>query len=145
MKRRSFLKTTLATTAYGVAPFNILRAGESPNSKLNVAIVGCGQQGSSNARSLQRAGANIVALCDVHASWCKAAIRNQKWLHGLKLWTDYRVMFDQIGTDVPNWPPFCFIENDRTHGNPIEHYGDLDLEMARKKLPQTGYIREFMA
>ncbi|MEZ5301392.1 MAG: DUF1552 domain-containing protein [Verrucomicrobiales bacterium] len=30
------------------------------------------------------------------------------------------------------------------HGNPIEHYGDLDLEMARKKLPQTGPIRQFM-
>jgi hypothetical protein len=31
------------------------------------------------------------------------------------------------------------------HGNPIEHYGDLDLEMARKKLPQTGAIKQFMA
>ncbi|MEM7392771.1 MAG: DUF1552 domain-containing protein [Verrucomicrobiota bacterium] len=30
------------------------------------------------------------------------------------------------------------------HGNPIEHYGDLDLEMARKKLPQTGSIQPFM-
>ncbi len=31
------------------------------------------------------------------------------------------------------------------HGNPIEHYGDLDLEMSRKKLPQTGAIKQFMA
>lgn len=30
------------------------------------------------------------------------------------------------------------------HGNPIEHYGDLDLEMARKKLDQTGAIQQFM-
>jgi len=30
------------------------------------------------------------------------------------------------------------------HGNPIEHYGDLDLEMARKKLPQTGAIKQLM-
>ena len=29
--------------------------------------------------------------------------------------------FDQyFGTDVPNWPPFCFIENDRTLGTPSE-------------------------
>ena len=35
MKRRSFLKATLATTAFGTAPFNILPAGPSPNSKLN--------------------------------------------------------------------------------------------------------------
>jgi len=30
------------------------------------------------------------------------------------------------------------------HGNPIEHYGDLDPEMARKKLPQTGPIQQLM-
>ncbi|MFK7911998.1 MAG: DUF1552 domain-containing protein [Akkermansiaceae bacterium] len=31
------------------------------------------------------------------------------------------------------------------HGNPIEHYGDLDLEMARKKLDQKGAIKQFMS
>ncbi len=31
-----------------------------------------------------------------------------------------------------------------THGNMIEHYGDLDLEMALKKLKQTGSIEQFM-
>ncbi|MBI1371290.1 MAG: DUF1552 domain-containing protein [Phycisphaera sp.] len=31
------------------------------------------------------------------------------------------------------------------HGNPIEHYGDLDVEMARKKLDQTGAIQQFMS
>ncbi len=31
------------------------------------------------------------------------------------------------------------------HGNPIEHYGDLDAEMSRKKLPQTGPIQQFMS
>ena len=30
-------------------------------------------------------------------------------------------------------------------GNPIEHYGDLDLAMSRKKMPQTGPIEQFMA
>lgn len=30
------------------------------------------------------------------------------------------------------------------YGNPIEHYGDLDLEMARKKLDQVGAIKQFM-
>lgn len=30
------------------------------------------------------------------------------------------------------------------HGNPIKHYGDLDLEMSRKKLDQTGAIKQFM-
>ena len=31
------------------------------------------------------------------------------------------------------------------YGNPIEHYGDLDLEMSRKKMHQTGAIEQFMA
>jgi hypothetical protein len=31
------------------------------------------------------------------------------------------------------------------HGNPIEHYGDLDLEMSRKKFDQTGPIKQFLA
>lgn len=31
------------------------------------------------------------------------------------------------------------------HGNPIEHYGDFDLEMSRKKLDQSGAIRQFWA
>lgn len=31
------------------------------------------------------------------------------------------------------------------HGNPIEHYGDLDLEMARKKLDQKGSIKQFIS
>jgi hypothetical protein len=30
------------------------------------------------------------------------------------------------------------------HGNPIKHYGDLDLEMSRKKLDQTGAIKQLM-
>ena len=31
------------------------------------------------------------------------------------------------------------------HGNSIKHYGDLDLEMSRKKLDQVGAIKQFLA
>jgi hypothetical protein len=30
------------------------------------------------------------------------------------------------------------------YGNPIEHYGDFDIETARKKIDQTGAIKQFM-
>ena len=30
------------------------------------------------------------------------------------------------------------------HGNPIEHYGDFDLEMSRKKLDQRGAIQQLI-
>jgi len=31
------------------------------------------------------------------------------------------------------------------HGNPIEHYGDFDLEMSRKKINQTGAIKQLIS
>ena len=51
--------------------------------------------------------------------------------------------------------PFYGTENHKTlsnwyttllnaYGNPIDHYGDLDLVMTRKKLPQKGAIDRFM-
>jgi arylsulfatase A len=41
-----------------------------------------------------------------------------------------------FGTDVPNWPPFCFIENDRTLGIPTEF---LPREsMAKNQASQQG-------
>jgi len=37
--------------------------------------------------------------------------------------------FDQyFGVDIPNWPPFCFIENDRTIGIPTEFLPQVLLE-----------------
>ena len=30
------------------------------------------------------------------------------------------------------------------YGNPVKHYGDLDVEMTRKKMPQTGAIKRFI-
>jgi arylsulfatase A-like enzyme len=35
---------------------------------------------------------------------------------------------DYFGTDVPNYPPYCFIENDRTLGQPTEQKKDRDLD-----------------
>ena len=47
------------------------------------------------------------------------------------------VGFDEyFGTDVPNWPPYCFIENDRTVGIPSE-YGDAKL-FVRNQASQQG-------
>ncbi len=37
----------------------------------------------------------------------------------------------------------CYTTLLNAHGNPIKHYGDLDLELSRKKLAQTGSIKEF--
>jgi len=47
------------------------------------------------------------------------------------------VGFDEyFGTDVPNWPPYCFIENDRTVGIPSE-FGDPKL-FVKNQASQQG-------
>jgi len=42
IRRRGFLKGILAASAVGAAPFTILKAGLSPNSKVHIACVGVG-------------------------------------------------------------------------------------------------------
>ena len=32
----------------------------------------------------------------------------------------------------------------QAYGNPLDHYGDLDLEMSRKKLDQIGAIKQLL-
>ncbi len=99
VNRRTFLKGSLIATAAGLPSFNILKAGPSPNSKLNIACIGVGRRGAGVAAGMAGTD-NIVALCDVHESWHKTAIANQTKLHGIKLWKDYRVMFDKIGKEI---------------------------------------------
>ena len=67
--RRSFLKASSA--AMGTAAFGqplILSGAQArstaANSKLNLALVGCGGQGRGVMRGLLSGGANLVALCD---------------------------------------------------------------------------------
>jgi len=97
--RRGLLKGALATSVVGVAPFNILKAGPSPNSKLNIAVVGVGGRGGADARMFLRED-NVVALCDVDEAWFKRRNGGIKELRGIKLWKDYRVMFDKIGKGI---------------------------------------------
>ncbi len=98
VQRRDVLKGALAATAAGVAPFRILQAGPAPSDTLNIACIGVGGMGSNDAASLSRFG-KIVARCDVDEAWHKKRFARHKHLHSVKLWTDYRVMFDKIGRD----------------------------------------------
>ena len=99
MKRRSFLKRALAASAATAAAPRILTAGQSPNSKLNIACIGVGSMGSGDSSYLARDN-NVIALCDVDEARHKKCIARKTNLHGIKLWTDYRVMFDKIGKEI---------------------------------------------
>ncbi|MHC5056017.1 MAG: Gfo/Idh/MocA family protein [Planctomycetota bacterium] len=98
LTRRGFMKGAISVGALTILPERVW-AGPSPNGKLNIAVIGVGRQGSDNARALSQTD-NIIALCDCHESWHKKAIRRHKVLHGVKLWKDYRRMFDRIGEEI---------------------------------------------
>jgi len=91
MKRRTFLKQSAAIgSGLTVITSGILKAGQSPNEKLNVAVIGVAGRGGGNMNSVR--GENIVALCDVNAkNLASAAGRFPK----AKTYVDWRKCLEQ--------------------------------------------------
>src|SRR5579859_5755456 len=86
--RRQFLRNmALSSTAFMILPAGVLglRAGTSPNEKLNIAGIGIGGQGGSDLGNME--SENIVALCDVDKN--HAAHIFKKYPEA-KQFTDYR-------------------------------------------------------
>ena len=93
MKRRTFLKTSAAGLT--ILPSGILKAGNSPNSKLNVAVIGVANRGAANLNGVK--GENIVALCDVNRNHlAKAAAAFPK----AKTYEDWRLCLEQKDIDA---------------------------------------------
>ena len=66
--RRQFLGVAAAAAAFTIVPRHVLGGARfvPPSEKVNVAIIGAGGQGRTNARQLlQERDAQIVAICDV--------------------------------------------------------------------------------
>ncbi|HEX2862414.1 MAG TPA: hypothetical protein VHN79_12275 [Lacunisphaera sp.] len=91
--RRHFLKTaSLASTALAFPA--ILRA-QSPNNKLNLALIGVGHRGWSAVQNLK--GENYVAFCDVDD---ELAARAYQEFPGVPRFRDNRKMLDQLGNRI---------------------------------------------
>ncbi len=85
--RRGFLKAMTAGAALTILPRRVVGGTGAPSAKLNVGVIGVGQQGASNLRQLE--GENVVALCDVDRAYsAKAVARHPQ----AKFYTDYREM-----------------------------------------------------
>jgi len=96
MKRRTFLKrSAVAGAGLVVLRSGILKAGQSPNEKLNIAIIGVGGRGSGNMNSVK--SENIVALCDVNANNLAGAAKR---FPRAKTYTDWRKCLDQKNIDA---------------------------------------------
>jgi predicted dehydrogenase len=91
INRRTFLKQSVkAGTGVMILKSGILKAGQSPNEKLNIAVIGCGGRGNGNMNSVK--SENIVALCDVDEKTLAAAAKE---FPAAKTYVDWRKCLEQ--------------------------------------------------
>ncbi|HEX5791276.1 MAG TPA: Gfo/Idh/MocA family oxidoreductase [Luteolibacter sp.] len=96
MQRRNFLATSsLVTAGLTLLPSGSLRAGQSANNKLNIALIGA--WGRANAHYGWLKGENVVAVCDVNEAHFKHALGA---FPGAKPYTDWRLCLDHAGLDA---------------------------------------------
>jgi len=96
MKRRAFLKQSAAIGAgLVVGKSGILKAGNSPNDKLNIAVIGVAGRGGANLNSVK--SENIVALCDVNAKNLASAAQR---FPQAKTYVDWRKCLEQKDIDA---------------------------------------------
>ena len=93
ISRRSFISSSTALSAgFFILP-NLY--GNSPNNKLNIAVIGVGGRGRANWSSVKNE--NIVAMCDVDFNRASKGFN----LHpNARRFKDFRVMFDKMGKEI---------------------------------------------
>jgi hypothetical protein len=96
VNRRTFLTRTAAFGAgVTVLKSGILKAGNSPNGKLNIAVIGVGGRGAGNLNAIK--GENIVAICDVNE---KTLAKAAEGFPQAKTYVDWRKCLDQKDIDA---------------------------------------------
>lgn len=93
--RRQFLTYSAAVSGGFWLGTNRLARAETPNEKLNVAVIGCGGRGYANLEGLS--SQNIVALCDVDE---KRAAKAFERFGNARKFADHRVMFDKMANQI---------------------------------------------
>ena len=106
--RRQFLKTS-ATAGAGlmILPSGSLFGSSTPNSKLNVALIGA--YGRARAHFDALGGENVVAVCDVHDDYLAYGVRE---FPRAKVYKDWRKALDQKDLDA-----VVICTPDHTHGH----------------------------
>ena len=96
LSRRLFTKIVAASASYSLIPGRVMGANE----KVNVAYIGCGNMGGSDAKSVQNTGmVTPVALCDV-AFGSRHTAEIESMFPGVPKYRDFREMFDKHGKEI---------------------------------------------
>ena len=94
MTRRRFIGVSAVTTfGFQVVPSRVFGA----NSRLAVAGIGSGGKGRADITGAAKAGADIVALCDVDESRAAAMFKTHA---KAKRFADFRVMLEKMGKSI---------------------------------------------
>ncbi len=100
ISRRHFLRGAGA----GVAVFQLMPRGwtaeagrRAANEKVNVAGIGIGSQGGADIDAMAGEGQNVVALCDVDATYAAKKFAQYPKARPFK---DFRVMLDKMGPEI---------------------------------------------
>jgi hypothetical protein len=109
INRRRFVQSTAAlaaTSSLGVFSSRSLARRDSPNERPHFALIGCGGQGTGDARRALSYG-DIVAVCDVdtaHSAHAKNAYTGRLARSGIKVnidvYEDYRAVIDRNDIDA---------------------------------------------
>lgn len=94
-QRRNFLKQSGMATAGFYLGTSAQANSQSPNEKLNFAVIGLGGQGKANLNGVSRE--NVVALCDVDDQRAGDAYDR---FPKAKKFTDFRKMFDAMEKNI---------------------------------------------
>lgn len=98
ISRRELLKSAAAAAAsFTIIPSGILAKGASPNEKLNIAYIGCGNRGNQNLKEFL--GENIVALCDPNSKNMAGLAKRIPNFRG-QTFEDWRKCLDMKGIDA---------------------------------------------
>jgi predicted dehydrogenase len=103
--RRNFLKSSAAFGALTILPSyialgNKASTGLGPNEKVNLAVIGIGNQGGGDLRALFSSGhCNVVALCDIDLPGSHTQNSLQSHSDSPR-YNDFRVMFDKMADQI---------------------------------------------
>ena len=111
VQRRDFLKSTAAVSAgYWISTSATRAHSQSPNEKLNLALIGIGGRGGDNLRAVAKQ--NIVALCDVDE---KRGAKGFEQFPNARRFHDFRKLFDEVARQID---AVVIITPDHTHFHP---------------------------
>lgn len=98
MKKRTFLKISLAAASSALIPSPILAMAHQGQKKLRTAHLGVGGMGAADLAAIaSHADVEVVALCDVDSNALNEAIKDYP---SAKTFKDYRVMLTEMAEEI---------------------------------------------